>query len=257
MPSPFLSPKRYPQMCSRASTLPSTRLRALCRLDRNPSHPPIPATPAASFLHAHTRAVAPSPPSSTLRLTYPPSHTSAPDQLFFVHLPSALPVRPSAPKPPGAPPTVSGTEYIAALARGDGCEEGGVCGFGVGGGSFRGGGAAEGSPPLATLEDMEAGTQGELLVYKSGKVVWSLHGFLLELQQGAPCSFDQEIVALRQPPDADGGEGALVTVGAPTGKASAVPMHLYRLGRMAHRLVVTPDVPSLLQRCAAERAAGI
>jgi len=92
---------------------------------------------------------------------------------------------------------VTGTEYMGALSRGvEGGGGGGyggtggagtaaasgpvgvvsevtggsAGGFGMGGGSFTGGGAAPGASPLATLEELDEGPEGELLVYRSGKV---------------------------------------------------------------------------------------
>jgi len=107
-----------------------------------------------------------------------------------------------------------------------------------------------------------------------------MRDFLLEVQPGTACSFDQELVGVRladetdetdQPakPAAAGTSGGLGG-GRPTlgrgglgslleeeveEEAAKPPMELYRLGRLHQRLVVTPDVGSLLERCAAERAA--
>ena len=77
---------------------------------------------------------------------------------------------------------------------------------------------------------------GELVVYKSGKVVLSVGDLLLDVHQGAACSFDQEIVALDE------------TQAVPAGGTAP----LCRLGKLQRRIVVTPNLDHLLQRCAHE-----
>lgn len=140
-------------------------------------------------------------------------------------------------------------------------------------GGYAAGGAAPGAPPLATLEELYEEQEGELLVYRSGKVMWRTRDFLFEVQAGTPCSFDQEFVAIRETmetdaitepstplaggTDRDADDATSKLRKAEKAEATAKtdpPMHLYRLGSMTQRLVVSPDVGSLLQRCAYERA---
>mmetsp|Transcript_13768 Transcript_13768/g.34287 ORF Transcript_13768/g.34287 Transcript_13768/m.34287 type:complete len:100 (+) Transcript_13768:95-394(+) len=67
---------------------------------------------------------------------------------------------------------------------------------------------------------------------------------LLDVHQGAACSFDQEIVALDE---------TQVEAQA-AGVADKAP--LCRLGKLQRRIVVTPNLDHLLKRCAQEEAAA-
>jgi hypothetical protein len=60
------------------------------------------------------------------------------------------------------------------------------------------------------------------------------------LYQGAACSFDQEIVALDE------------TQPVPAGGTAP----LCRLGKLQRRIVVTPNLDHLLERCAHEEGEG-
>lgn len=169
-------------------------------------------------------------------------HTGAPDDspslLFFqlpVHLPVAAPSA-SAPTPAasaatgstGAGPAagvapVRATDYLATLAS-TRPEGGSSCGD-------------TGGARPAPLKQLPRGQLGELVVYKSGKVMLSIGGMLLDVHPGAETSFDQEIVALDETQATTGGTAPLC-----------------RLGKLDQRLVVTPNLDDLLARCAQEEA---
>eukprot|EP00967_Tisochrysis_lutea_P014383 scaffold16144_cov30-Tisochrysis_lutea.AAC.4 len=106
---------------------------------------------------------------------------SGESKLLFVQLPSALPVRPctaTSSSSPSGDDQVSATEYMAALARGSDDDHPGTAAAGAvksangppSSGGYAAGGAAPGAPPLATLEELYEEQEGELLVYRSGKV---------------------------------------------------------------------------------------
>ena len=119
----------------------------------------------------------------------------------------------SAARPSVASPTpVRATDYLAALAgtgayaesgENDAVGAGGGCACGTassplsgGGGSGSGGG---GGGALGTFRQMPAGPLGELVVYKSGKVMLSVGGMLLDVHPGAATSFDQEARHVHRP----------------------------------------------------------
>lgn len=160
------------------------------------------------------------------------SPSTEPSLLFFqlpVHLPVAAPARsastPASPASSAASTSAAGvipvraTDYLAKLAstRPEGS-----------------GSDATGARP-APLKKLPGGQLGELVVYKSGKVMLSIGGMLLDVHPGADTTFDQEIVALDETQAALGGTAPLC-----------------RLGKLAQRLVVTPNLDDLLSRCAHE-----
>ena len=172
--------------------------------------------------------------------------TGAPDDdpslLFFqlpVHLPVAAPsASASAAASPAASPAASAvaaeraagvtpvraTDYLATLASTHPEGSSSSCGD------------AAGARP-APLKQLPGGQLGELVVYKSGKVMLSIGGMLLDVHPGADTTFDQEIVALDETQAAAGGTAPLC-----------------RLGKLEQRLVVTPNLDDLLARCAHEEA---
>ena len=154
--------------------------------------------------------------------------------LFFLQLPTHLPLRLGA---SGTAASVSGPEYLAALAgsggSGGGGGGGGCGGCGAGGGSSSSGGGtwAEGAAAKcapASLGQLGAGELGELVVHRSGKVSLRIGERLLEVQPGTACSIEQEIVAMRMP------------------TAPGAHVDLYRLGKLRERLIATPDLDHLL-----------
>ena len=85
-----------------------------------------------------------------------------------------------------------------------------------------------GEAALAELKDLAELELGTLVVRRSGRVALEVGGFLLEVQPGTNCTFDQEVVAMR-PPTAPGGN-----------------MDLHQLGKLQGRLVATPNLDQLL-----------
>ena len=87
---------------------------------------------------------------------------------------------------------------------------------------------------------------GELVVYRSGAVRLQVGGYWLDVRRGADTSFDQELVAV---------EEAAAEVATSHGAVDA-PVQLHRVGKLAQRLVLAPDLDHLLDAAAREQAAA-
>ena len=119
--------------------------------------------------------------------------------------------------------------------------DGGCCGGSFGGGGVGGtggsgaaasGGGGQGDKATAdvtmSLAQLPEGQLGELIIYRSGRVALQIGEHKLEVGPGTVNSCDQEIVSM----------GVAGSPGA--------PVDIHRLGKMHERLVVTPNVDSLL-----------
>jgi len=159
-------------------------------------------------------------------------------KLLFLQLPTALPLAKPSAGGGGDPPPVKASEFLAALSHAS---------------DYADPAADTGLATARQLFDDDAaaaGLRGEVEVYRSGKVVLRVGGVGLTVQPGAACSFEQELACL-------------VPAAAPA-KAPAPgdddeepppPVDLHRVGRVHQRLVVTPDVPALLEQVREERRA--
>lgn len=133
-------------------------------------------------------------------------------------------------------PWLRGDEYVKAL-RGDGCTP-----AALGNAAAPGGGKAaeakadqtDGNKACA-LGDLPPGDLGEMLVHKSGKVSLQIGNFRMHVDPGTPCSFAQELAALKLPP-----------------QGSTDGVQLLRLGPVHERLLVTPDIARLLSQAACD-----
>lgn len=73
------------------------------------------------------------------------------------------------------------------------------------------------------LEDLAGGHMGKMLVYKSGAIKLKLGEILYDVSPGLDCTCVQDVVAI-----------------------NTVDKHCYALGELGKRVIVTPDVDSLL-----------
>jgi len=129
---------------------------------------------------------------------------------------------------------VSKADYLAALSSANASSAG----------DTDSGGPGSGAPSLAGLADLQEGQLGELLVLRSGKVMLSIDGFLFDVHQGTECTFDQELVAISSP------EGQSSSTSEPQRRAGERPVDIHRLGKLHERLILTPNVDSLLAAAA-------
>ena len=146
-------------------------------------------------------------------------------KMLFVQLPMQLPisagVRPGEPKPP----MLTSTQYLTALSSGIAVEQADQERVLSAHNTAVNGSAA---PKLASLKTLEDGKIGELIVHKSGKLVLQVGEFELDVRTGNECSFDQELTVLG-PADKPGNS-----------------VDINQLGKLHRRIVVTPDVETLL-----------
>lgn len=183
-------PKRKEPQFTEAAIAPTAQSMAINPL--NPSHPmtlpfldPIKANPTllAAGVEAeskttttqHTPVPGAAPPSTSVRAMgseyerVNPANVmfrnedgeySGEDQVFFIQMPSALPIGPQSFRPS---PLQEQAEILG----------------------FKG-----------TLSPLPSGEIGKLLIYKSGKVKMKIGDVLFDVSSGMPCNFLQEVVAI-------------------------------------------------------------
>ncbi|KAL1515623.1 hypothetical protein AB1Y20_002242 [Prymnesium parvum] len=81
---------------------------------------------------------------------------------------------------------------------------------------------------LASFADLEEGELGTLRVHRSGKLSLQIGQFLLDVEPGTACSFEQTVVAMGMP------------------NAAGAEMAIHQLGRLEGRMVATPNLDHLL-----------
>ena len=140
---------------------------------------------------------------------------------------------------------VSAQDYLTALTEGTGGDD---AADGAGGSPRKAAAkaAAEAATTPAGLTALGDGEMGELVVYRSGAVRLQVGGYWLDVRRGADTSFDQELVAV---------EEAAAEVATSHGAVDA-PVQLHRVGKLAQRLVLAPDLDHLLDAAAREQAAA-
>ncbi|KAL3825368.1 hypothetical protein ACJIZ3_021397 [Penstemon smallii] len=74
-----------------------------------------------------------------------------------------------------------------------------------------------------TLESMPGGPIGKLLVYESGAIKWKIGDTIYDVSSNLPCGFAQEVVAI-----------------------NTEEKHICSVGELSKRIVVTPDIDSIL-----------
>ncbi|KAK4479035.1 hypothetical protein RD792_014546 [Penstemon davidsonii] len=74
-----------------------------------------------------------------------------------------------------------------------------------------------------TLESMPGGPIGKLLVYKSGAIKWKIGDTIYDVSSNLSCGFAQEVVAI-----------------------NTEEKHICSVGELSKRIVVTPDIDSIL-----------
>lgn len=86
-----------------------------------------------------------------------------------------------------------------------------------------------------SLDQLSEGYVGKLQVMKSGRSRLIMGGIVLDLNAGTPPSFLEELAAVEVPSSDQNSESGMISV----------------LGNVAHKVICSPDMESLIQQCSA------